>query len=138
MIISDWSSDVFSSDLEVTVRVIEGYDYLKPPRIDDFIVRLSPDGRELSKTWLIGAMAASPWGKRLNIVPWYVGGGKGDYLHTNAVDVIEGGTEKMPGVKPGDLLLSFREISTVAVRSEERRVGQECVSTGRSWWSPEP
>src|SRR3546814_20420081 len=64
MIISDWSSDVFSSDLEVTDRVIEGYDYLKPPRIDAFIVRLSPDGRELSKTWLIGAMAASTWGKR--------------------------------------------------------------------------
>src|SRR3546814_16409382 len=24
----------------------------------------------------------------------------------------------------------------VAVRSEERRVGKECVSTCRSWWSP--
>src|SRR3546814_15231715 len=23
-------------------------------------------------------------------------------------------------------------------RSEERRVGNECVSTGRSWWSPYP
>src|SRR3546814_11943202 len=27
-------------------------------------------------------------------------------------------------------------IDTVAFRSEERRVGKECVSTGRSRWSP--
>src|SRR3546814_11240256 len=31
-----------------------------------------------------------------------------------------------------DLLLLDR----AAQRSEERRVGKECVSTGRSWWSP--
>src|SRR3546814_18133874 len=28
------------------------------------------------------------------------------------------------------------EALTEAARSEERRVGNECVSTGRSWWSP--
>src|SRR3546814_16972740 len=39
--------------------------------------------------------------------------------------------------------LSFREIATITgldiysvVRSEERRVGKECVSTCRSRWSP--
>src|SRR3546814_22055 len=26
----------------------------------------------------------------------------------------------------------------VTIRSEERRVGKECVRTGRSWWSPVP
>src|SRR3546814_14974142 len=26
---------------------------------------------------------------------------------------------------------------TVEIRSEERRVGKECVSTCRSWWSPD-
>src|SRR3546814_20784792 len=30
----------------------------------------------------------------------------------------------------------FRAIETVLVRSEERRVGKECVSTCRSRWSP--
>src|SRR3546814_16512641 len=28
-------------------------------------------------------------------------------------------------------------LAGVGIRSEERRVGQECVSTCRSWWSPE-
>src|SRR3546814_4691439 len=29
------------------------------------------------------------------------------------------------------------EWSSRFVRTEERRVGKECVSTGRSWWSPD-
>src|SRR3546814_13394430 len=29
-------------------------------------------------------------------------------------------------------------LSTTGVRSEERRVGKECVSTCRSWWPPDP
>src|SRR3546814_20195097 len=29
-----------------------------------------------------------------------------------------------------------RDLINLAVRSEERRVGKECVSTGRSRWSP--
>src|SRR3546814_19948372 len=36
----------------------------------------------------------------------------------------------------GHLLLGIR--LTAAVRSEERRVGKECVSTCRYRWSPEP
>src|SRR3546814_12396867 len=29
-------------------------------------------------------------------------------------------------------------VSTAVLRSEERRVGKECVSTGRSRWAPDP
>src|SRR3546814_15896793 len=29
-------------------------------------------------------------------------------------------------------------ITLADTRSEERRVGEECVSTGSSWWSPYP
>src|SRR3546814_1504057 len=29
-----------------------------------------------------------------------------------------------------------RRIDIARLRSEERRVGKECVSTSRSWWSP--
>src|SRR3546814_12638610 len=32
----------------------------------------------------------------------------------------------------------LQEISGALGRSEERRVGKECVSTGRSRWSPDP
>src|SRR3546814_20584376 len=33
-------------------------------------------------------------------------------------------------------LLQIDGIIAVTVRSDERRVGKECVSTCRSWWSP--
>src|SRR3546814_20314470 len=40
-----------------------------------------------------------------------------------------GGRKKLPAVQVGDPF-------TATVRSEERRVGNECVSTCRSRWSP--
>src|SRR3546814_4500270 len=34
-------------------------------------------------------------------------------------------------------VVEYEELTLiVAIRSEERRVGKECVSTCRSWWSP--
>src|SRR3546814_19474905 len=36
----------------------------------------------------------------------------------------------------GSLAGTAVRVPTVDVRSEERRVGEECVSTCRSWWSP--
>src|SRR3546814_11439745 len=33
-------------------------------------------------------------------------------------------------------VLSAAQITDLRLRSEERRVGKECVSTCRSWWSP--
>src|SRR3546814_14168454 len=36
---------------------------------------------------------------------------------------------------PGDLA-ALDKVDHLLVRSEERRVGKECVSTGRSRWSP--
>src|SRR3546814_15120372 len=38
------------------------------------------------------------------------------------------------GAVPDDV--EFHEIVEALRRSEERRVGKECVSTCRSWWSP--
>src|SRR3546814_20787600 len=37
-----------------------------------------------------------------------------------------------------ELIINLEEVRAGAVRSEERSVGQECVSTCRSRWSPYP
>src|SRR3546814_14430042 len=43
-----------------------------------------------------------------------------------------------PSTGPGGTMIpGIRSIVAVASRSEERRVGKECVSTCRSRWSPE-
>src|SRR3546814_774911 len=42
------------------------------------------------------------------------------------------------GVSAETLVADLEDASDLAARSEERRVGKECVSTCRSRWSPYP
>src|SRR3546814_5669552 len=86
MRISDWSSDVCSSDL--------------------------PPG--LGKTTLAGIIANE----------------MGTNLVTTSGPAIERGADLM------GILTNLAENDVMFIRSEERRVGKECVSTCRSRWSP--
>jgi hypothetical protein len=101
---------------EIATDRIEGFPQLRPPRIDDLVVVLSPDGRELKRVNLLRAMARSPYARLLTTVPWYTTRENGDYLHTNTVDVLDGTrTGKLPEATEGRVLLSFREINTIAI-----------------------
>src|SRR3546814_2888043 len=82
MRISDWSSDVCSSDLTLPETRLESY-YDDPSKV----------GIVVAMVWAVFAMFIGDW------VAW---------------------------------LLAFPDLT----RSEERRVGKECVSTCRSRWSP--
>src|SRR3546814_19238507 len=97
MRISDWSSDVCSSDLGTSGQ-------------DEFSTYLAL-ARESDKTIItLGAIA---W-----TVDW-----TGVYQHGATQPWRPTGPEGFFNVRPRH-------------RSEERRVGKECVSTGRSRWSP--
>src|SRR3546814_17144166 len=101
MRISDWSSDVCSSDLR------------------DAHVFLDCN-RELPEISLGGALPEQRSSSRL---PVHL-----DYTYLD----IERNTEKhQRRIAPAAL-----SIAVAAARSEERRVGKECVSTCRSRWSP--
>src|SRR3546814_19117640 len=91
MRISDWSSDVCSSDLTVLV--------LSDPRT------LSPEDVD-------------------GLLAWVEGGG---HLLVRTPP-LERGADTRPG--------ALFDVLRLRMRSEERRVGQECVSTCRSRWSP--
>src|SRR3546814_12394469 len=97
MRISDWSSDVCSSDLSPTKTVI-----------------YSGSGVFMRKTMLGVSLAA---------LIAATGCGEG-------ADSV--------GAQTAELALSPYDVSSEALRgrSEERRVGKECVSTCRSRWSP--
>src|SRR3546814_7665711 len=84
MRISDWSSDVCSSDLDEGADELVFYD-----------ITASPEGRSVDRGWVEKVA-------RVIDIPFCVAGG----------------------------------IRSVDERSEERRVGNECVSTCRSRWSP--
>ena len=97
------------------------YQHLKAPRIDDYVAILSPDGQELKKIRIIDVMLRSPYARLLDTVPWYIQKGAGDYLHTNAIEILDGrGLVKLPQATPGRVLLSFREIGTIAIMDLDR------------------
>jgi Arylsulfotransferase (ASST) len=101
--------------------VVPGQEHLAPPRIDDYAVVLSPAGKELKKVWLLGALASSPYADFLSTVPWYIAKGKGDYLHTNSIDVLSPATaQRMPVAAADEVLLSFREIGALALLDLDR------------------
>src|SRR3546814_9956856 len=108
MRISDWSSDVCSSDLldrfEIEHRFV---DYR--------------DERQPSDTLLAWRDALGGWDAMVN---------KSSTTWRNLPQA-----RKAPG-SDAEWKLLLREYPQLLRRSEERRVGKECVSTCRSRWSP--
>src|SRR3546814_17210148 len=103
MRISDWSSDVCSSDLAQRV----GSSFERPFLCEGYLVHLSC---------------------RMGIAVGEAALENPDALLRRASAALAAAKEQEPNssqVYIGD-----------AERSEERRVGKECVSTCRSWWSP--
>src|SRR3546814_12125577 len=153
MLISDWSSDVCSSDLvEVAVvdRFCEESDLAAVVGAYDQCLVLGVDAcdREL----LAGdEVCGGVRGEGHDAVPGGVAAtaGRGEVFAVEVTELVVAG----PGeaVEVGDLLASPCEQCCVVPggdvgrplvdhggegrgRSEERRVGNECVGTGRIWW----
>src|SRR3546814_11413591 len=104
MRISDWSSDVCSSDLDwpqTSVRVIVAY---PPGGVSDSVTRAISD--KLTERLGVSFVVENK-------------GGAGGTIGMNEVARAEA------------------DGHTIGFRSEERRVGKECVSTCRSRWSPD-
>src|SRR3546814_14453282 len=96
MRISDWSSDVCSSDLLLQAAQMKGADQ---------------DWRGLRRQFSMGASARQNAASRKKVMP---------PVFSRVMEPIQ----------------STKRTSLHEQRSEERRVGKECVSTCRSRWSP--
>src|SRR3546814_17606396 len=105
MRISDWSSDVCSSDLagrRIGLRVVE-------QRQPVFLLRLAGQGQ----------MADGP---------------RVDFFL--AIEIADARHEIAERENAADILIGQPEGLADLLRSEERRVGTDCVSTCRSTWMP--
>lgn len=92
---------------------IEGYEQLKPPRIDDYVTVLSPDGKVLKRVAILDTLLRSPYRRIMRTTPWNL---EADFLHTNSIEVISrAAAARLPFPKAGQILLSFRNINTIAV-----------------------
>src|SRR3546814_14561278 len=113
MRISDWSSDVCSSDLP---------EHVDPETIDS---AREPEAQHIVHCLLNGRIA--PVKIRL-------------LLQEGVVIILFGSLVPFPGraAEIADPVIGRSAAgSRIAPRSEERRVGKECVSTCRSRWSPD-
>ncbi|HEY1385225.1 MAG TPA: arylsulfotransferase family protein [Dongiaceae bacterium] len=98
---------------------IDSMGKLDKPFLEDFVVVLSPDGKELNKVSITRALAQSRYQLLHLAIPSYA---LSDPLHTNSVQYITADLARsFPFAKEGDLLVSFRDISAVAVLSLETR-----------------
>jgi hypothetical protein len=96
---------------------LEGFGRLASPRLDDFLVILSPDGEELKKISLVHAVAASEYRHLLYGVAAYA---LADPLHTNTVSLItERAAANFAFGQAGQVLLSFRELGAIGVLDPE-------------------
>jgi Arylsulfotransferase (ASST) len=103
---------IYALTHEIDTRVLEDWQHLEPPRVDDFLVVLSPDGKELRKISLLDAFLESPFGRMTNTVAWYA---KGDFFHTNNVDLLPPGSAHWlaPEASDQQVMLSMRELNAI-------------------------
>lgn len=79
--------------------------------LDDYIAVLTPEGEQERRLSILDAFLNSPFAKFVNAVPQEF-----DLLHTNTVAILDGRlAPRIPAFKTGNLLLSCRNISTIAV-----------------------
>lgn len=114
---------------EVVDEPLDGFEDVGHPRLDDFLVVLSPEGEELRRISVIDALARSPFRFLLQNVTWY---GFRDPTHTNSVDLIEPeAAEHLAFGGPGQVLLSLRELAAVLALDVES--AQVVWATRGSW-----
>lgn len=95
---------------EIVDAPVEGAGHLTPPRLDDFLVVLSPQGEELRKIHLIESVARSRYRHLLSTVSIFF---RGDPLHANTVEYIdERKAANFAFGEEGQVLLSLRELSS--------------------------
>ena len=113
-VLADGSIYVITNQAEVVERINPDR-----PILHDFIVKLSPDGREIDRISVLEAIEDSDYLPLLDLTPKV-----GDIMHTNEIEVLDGRlADWNPAFKAGNLLVSIRNFNTVVVIDPvERRV----------------
>lgn len=86
---------------------------LTPPRLDDFAVILSPEGKEIKRVSILDALINSNYANMVDFAPYF---SNEDVLHTNTIQLITEETARnFAKGKAGDVVLSFRDLGIIAV-----------------------
>lgn len=92
--------------------------FSKKPILEDYVTVLEADGTPVKSVSVLEAYEKSPFAPALNPMKT-----RGDLLHTNAIQVLDGRfAERIPAFREGNVLVSCRDISTLAVIDMESEV----------------
>jgi hypothetical protein len=114
----DEDGNIYIVTHDISLDPIPGFAELTPPILEDFIIKLSTDGKELAKVSVLEAFRNSPYKSMIR----KDGLRKGDYLHTNTAHVLKKEIAyPLPNVKPGQVLISLRSQDLLAIVDMEAR-----------------
>lgn len=120
---------IYALTHDVVQHRLEHFDNLADAWLEDYLVVLSPEGKEELKLPLTEMVARSPYSHLLHTVSSY---SVGDPLHSNAVNRIDADFAGHHSfAEEGDLMLSFRELNAVGIVSLEQ---QELLWATRGPW----
>lgn len=89
--------------------------FINPPFLEDFIVILSPDGKELDRINILEAIEKSEYASMLYRLKldWQY---NGDFLHTNTVRIVPESLDgKLPFLKKGLIIIASRNMNFVGL-----------------------
>jgi hypothetical protein len=108
---------------------VESAPHLRTPMIDDSMIVISPDGKELSRISIFDAFAKSKYRHYLDTIR---SNNRGDHTHANMVHVVPAAfAEKHEFCAAGDVMVSLRNPEMLAIINVERG---EVVWASRGIW----
>jgi outer membrane protein assembly factor BamB len=114
----DAAGNIYGLTHSVVYEPWPGLERIKTPFIDDQVVKLDRNGKQLASTSVLAAIQNSPYQSILQYArtEWP----KGDLLHVNSITYLdEKAAASFPGADAGDVLLSLRQISVIAIMDIE-------------------
>jgi hypothetical protein len=130
----DEDGKIYTLTHRVVSELPPGLESIRVPYLADYLVVLSPEGRELETIPILEAFRDSPYALTLSLIASPSSKGrvrqkeltsawdKGDYLHANSVRVLSRSlAPKFPLFKAGQVLISLRSLDTIAVLDRSTR-----------------
>ncbi|HZL89330.1 MAG TPA: arylsulfotransferase family protein [Pirellulaceae bacterium] len=125
----DEAGKIYALRQSIHDEAVDGAPQLSTPVLQDFVVVLSPEGKELERIALYEAFAKSKFRHYLEAIP---SDPKGDHTHSNGIDVISKDFAEKHGIcAPGDVMISIRNACWLAILNLKRR---EIVWVARGVW----
>ena len=99
---------ISESDLPLSPEIAQP----RKPRLDEFLVKLSPDGVVQAEMSLTAAFAASPYGRWTTLS---AADAMADVLNANSVEVLEHPLAGIPESRKGQILVSMKGVNAIAL-----------------------